>query len=766
MIIAINDSKEVTERVSDILSSLYFIKVLRGCVITCPKIEITDIAIKDNGGAIKYNDSAIKNKKLFPFKVLSKIKDWLFQTENTDHQEIEPTNEQSTIDFISQLIPFIKSIENTEQTEQFNNLYLQITPNNSFIKQKEKDYLAKREYNNYDQEILNSFDSRAGYINTQHGVIVFGTEVIKYFGETYKQKYGENEFLGFVYFHELSHQLDSNTKNIQSTHFFQDDKLNNSWSNNPFYQLILKKIDLFSYSYISENFNKLLEKSPFSKDFSPISSSFLFNIISLKKEFFADVGGLLFLRNHLLFNNPHLEPDEIKQRLQSIIEVREEELKKNFGNYQSDNPYEFEFEFIASSNHLTSRALKSLLDRIDNLPNQPLSAEQIADISHTCTHQAMAEHIYLLSQISPYFTSFMKTLSTLSINSQTGDIILDEKYINNYSNFIQFLKEHSKPDWIQELDTQLQSKEVSSLNIFQKFSLGFDSLSNHPKKIIQQKNQAIKNLQNTYFYSIMNKVITHDSITIPSLDSFLESSFSEASFDSVLSDNAYNTLLFPIENVINNQKIHIIQQTFEDDPDFNQISISNLENIISLHRTIYIEIESIRKLFNTQSFSVQEMSSFLDSQHIPHSHSSLLSSHEIASIYSTIQSQIQQHQGTDFDWDKIKEYYYIQSLSQLIKNNPTIQKDINSILSIEYNNMTGLPQKKPSSLNTVLNNFEQVLNQFNQNLQQDSSHCKLDNSNQHTSENPPVNDYNKILLAIQSFRPKPFSSNKTIPKMP
>jgi hypothetical protein len=737
MIVAINDSPQATQKISELLSSLS-VEVQRGCVIKGPNITISDIAIQDQ-------------KAPFHLQILSKIKSW-FHPNQTPTIQVEENKQEPTNNFVLKLKPFIEATQ--KMTNLFENIYIQINANNPFTQQKKEDYLAKRmlTVHQYDSEILDSFNSEAGHIWTGYGIMVLGTDILKNFGLNYQKKYSEDEFLGFVYFHELSHQLDVFNQHIKFPKFFQNDKLNNHWSNDSLYQTIFQKLDIFSYIHTAGNFNELLKKSSFINNFSPIDVPILSEIQALQKEFYADVGGLLFLRNTLLSKNPNLNPTEIKERLQSLIECREKELQKHISHYSNNDSYEFEKNLISNSNHLTSRALETLLERIDDIPHQELSVEQIADISRICTNQAMIEHIYLLSQTCPHFRSTLKTLSTLSFDSQSGNIILEEKNIDNYNNFIHFLKNHSQQQWIQKLDENLLSDEIFHLNLFQKFSLGFPSLSENLQSTIDKKIQDKKFLQNTYFYSAMKKAISHYPTTLPSLDSFLESAFSEAPWDSFISDNTYNSLLFPIENIIKNKKFDIIQKTFSDDPNFSNLSIKNLESIISLHRSIYVEIESIQKLFKTKLFSVNEMISFLDPQHIESSTSSLLSQNEISTIYVAIQSQIQQHQSVDFDWDKITEHYYIQALSHRIKNNSSLEKDIRTILSIEYNEMTGLPQKKESSLDDIMKSFETILKQSQSYESQNPTHLQKNISEQKITESSFVKKPIDVISAIQSQR--------------
>lgn len=708
MIIAINDSPETVQNVSNLLSNLE-IQIKRGFVILGSELTVSDVAISDP-------------KKSFYAKIIdklfSKINKKLFEETNSQIQNEEKNSQ--TQNFISQLKPFIETTEKI--TYLFNNLHIQINGNSQFIQQKKESYLEKKIKidHKYDHYILKSFDSGAGHIFTNYGVMVLGVDVLSDFAQEYQKKYSQEELLGFVYFHELSHQLDKDVKDKpyqQNPVFFDDthNHFNNPWNDNVFYRLVMTRLELFSFPNIANNFNELLKKSPFQNEFSPVDQKILENLNTLHKEFYADVGGILFLRNYLLEKNPQFTNQEIKERIQSLIEMREHEAYKNIQSTKNKKSSQSEKEnnLFNSIDHLTSRGFENLLSRLDAIPQRQLSLQEISSIARICTNHAMLEQVYLLSQTCPQFQSTLKTLSILNFDPKSGNIIYKPSDENTYDYFYTFIKNHSDPQWNEQIQNQLQiASNFSSMQMEEKFSLGFPSLA---KKIIPNFSQKIQEydvMQNSYFHSQIGFInTTYYKKDISPIESFLTSAMSESSFDSVLTDSCYSSLLFPVENIFNNHKLSLIQQTFADDSQFQHLSLHNLDTVIQLHRSIYIEIESIQKLFKTKLYSLEEMSALLDSNNLPENSKSLLSHSQISNIYSTIQSQIQKHQGVDFNWDKITEYYYVQSLSQFIKKQPNLAKDLSAILSIEYNTETGLPQKKESSFPMLMDSFEKILQQ-------------------------------------------------------
>lgn len=133
MIIAINDSPETVQNVSNLLSNLE-IQIKRGFVILGSELTVSDVAISDP-------------KKSFYAKIIdklfSKINKKLFEETNSQIQNEEKNSQ--TQNFISQLKPFIETTEKI--TYLFNNLHIQINGNSQFIQQKKESYLEKKNKN-------------------------------------------------------------------------------------------------------------------------------------------------------------------------------------------------------------------------------------------------------------------------------------------------------------------------------------------------------------------------------------------------------------------------------------------------------------------------------------------------------------------------------------------------------------------------------------------------------------------------------------------
>jgi hypothetical protein len=483
--------------------------------------EFSDLSLERGfviSNGIDVDIDTLENHESFYLKVIQTLRTFFPNSKPIfQKQDILSQSPHEDLKFISYFQPFLSYIQ---KTQHFNHLLIQIQPNTHFTQEYRENYFLKTKFkkiaasvlhgqfkkakkifqenrifvDDLEQSILDSLDSQRASIRSQMKTMFLGTQSLYFLSKKYKNL-SEQDALGFIYFHELGHNL--------SYEFAQNDfivpskakkEITTEFIFSDVYKQFIQKLDIFSHPNILEKYNDLIEQSNIEEPFTILHPIFFQTLSSLKEESFADISSCLFMRNFLISQNNSSIPDfqeHLKKQIKTIIQFRKDEMEQA---YLSSNTEEQELAFFHSLNHFTPQALHRILDILDFLPNKELDIHEITQLSRAYSNQAFLETIYMCYRSSREFQKTLQTLLTVSFDSEQQSLqkISDE----NFQKFIVFLQDQSNSDWLNFYHHSLQTKDSTTLSSFELFTSSFNQPSIEPSnKLSNQSSFTVPNIE-------------------------------------------------------------------------------------------------------------------------------------------------------------------------------------------------------------------------------------------------------------------------------
>ncbi len=264
-------------------------------------------------------------------------------------------------------------------------------------------------------------------------------------------KVGTQKVVDFTFLHEFAHitqDLNTNVLGMNSDiKIFKMIKNINSLAFDEFYyQSVRSQID----EYLNDNFPPQPNKD---QRFVEINRDLIRQLSVVQREIYADVGGLLHMRNIAISEN-NFSHQEFSEFIDHLIQARHTEHEAVL-NVHSDNIDKFD--------HFTVEGLKVLKEKLERLSNnRMLSQEEIHDVCQDSLTIGTSRIMLTLASIHPYLNSQIQNLFYLDrVNFTAADgqecqkITLNlSQEDNNQSKYIkgmEHLKKISGKDFVERL---------------------------------------------------------------------------------------------------------------------------------------------------------------------------------------------------------------------------------------------------------------------------------------------------------------------------
>lgn len=230
-------------------------------------------------------------------------------------------------------------------------------------------------------------------------------------------KVGTQKVVDFTFLHEFAHitqDLNAESMGINSDiKIFKMIKNINSLAWDDFYyQSVQKQIDEY---ILDPNNNSQPQR------FVSIDRDLLRQLSVVQREIYADVGGLLHMRN-IALNENNYSHQEFSEFIDHLIQARHNEHNAIL-NVQADNVDKFD--------HFTVEGLKVLKEKLETIPqNRMLSQEQIHDICQDSLTIGLSRKMLTLAAINHRFNSQIQNLFYLDRTNFTASDGKEYQQIN------------------------------------------------------------------------------------------------------------------------------------------------------------------------------------------------------------------------------------------------------------------------------------------------------------------------------------------------
>lgn len=485
---------------------------------------------------VDFSIHSLEEHTSLSLKIVDKLRNLLFKKQHHQPQPLFANPSLDSIDFLSHLQPFIFYIH--QITSRFDNLVVQIQPHNEFNENYFQNYLLKAKIKNkaasllkgdfskkeiptvsaQDAYILNSLNPQKASIQTQAKIMNLGTNSLSIMLQKYSDQLNAHEILGFIYFHELGHQLSYESANNYSMIPSQKEKKHSLFDSisEPIYQDFIQKEHFLLNQDFLDEYNYLLSESCLKKDFTPIDNNFFLPLIELKEEYYADISSCLLMYNFLVFEKKDTIPNIqqfLKNKIKALITFREDSCVESYQNLCNQFPNK-EKNLFFSVDHLTTQALSKMIDLIDVLPQRELNMDEMINISRAYSNQSYLEIVYAFSQISPSFQQNLKTLLELDFNFYEKTIKKNPH--QSLDDFLDCLEQQSDPKWLSSFHKILEKNKDADLDYFELLKSTFYS---HIQENISSSHSQ-KNTSLSFAIPNMNDVmIRKEKISQSSLNS-------------------------------------------------------------------------------------------------------------------------------------------------------------------------------------------------------------------------------------------------------
>ena len=212
-------------------------------------------------------------------------------------------------------------------------------------------------------------------------------------------KFGTQKIVDFTLLHEFAHiTQELNTTEFGITSDIKTHKLIKNLTS-----LAYDNFHYFEVKNQIKNYEQTIMNGDDTIDnrFQTLDRDFLVQLEIVQREMYADVGGLLHLRNIALHENEFSNKD-FSSFIDGLIEARHKEHEAML-NFKSDN--------IDSFDHFTVEALKSLKDKLSTLhENQVISQSDIHDICQDCLTIGLSRLMLTVAAIHPKLNAQIKNL--------------------------------------------------------------------------------------------------------------------------------------------------------------------------------------------------------------------------------------------------------------------------------------------------------------------------------------------------------------------
>jgi hypothetical protein len=285
--------------------------------------------------------------------------------------------------------------------------------------------------------IFQMVDSKLGMILPDQKKMFLGEEIFNDdfpggFVHSLKNDIGLAKTVKFVVYHESAHAFEfTNVKNVGNKF---DIVFNEIYENT--------KVIAANDSLRNDLNNTIKNNSE--SGFSPVDKHYSMEIASLFREIYADVSGLLLLRNQDITESNHSRENDLLN-INSVISARN--IEQSFVNTNNSSNH-----YINTFNHFTSPGLDYLKDHCYQIPNRVLSQEEIHTFAHKAIEQGISRVLIANSVANKDNIDDLTTLFSIRRNtSDNGAVSVEIPMTANPNIYVEYMNELKKfagEEWV------------------------------------------------------------------------------------------------------------------------------------------------------------------------------------------------------------------------------------------------------------------------------------------------------------------------------
>lgn len=433
------------------------------------KLEKTLCDLDVNYGVVYYSDKThdtLDSKQSFFIKLLGKIESVVRTFKKIDIKQ------QQSINAVAQVIDY----SNTYMIpESIDGLRVHIN-----TKSKTNEFYENALIG-ITKQILDFGTKKASYLYGKK-MILLGTSSLENTFSSAREKFSITDISQFIFFHELSHSLEK----FYKYNVYKDTK---DTSLSTHYNIFMTKLFLSSTDKYVKSINEQIEKyKAANNQYTIIIPDYLKNIDILACENYADVSGLLHLRNYKIRSGTYNNENFI-DFIESIAKDRALDQQKLY-LHPGNQPEEKLTSIMLSIEHFTTSALLDLTKKINGLNNELLANEEIHSLSNKTTESAMLKMIFTLSKTDEIIEKMFYTCCESGM--QENELLLGSSYYG-YDIFQSFLKTKLDIVWLAEFNHSLFIAQEKIKDPQQLKEACFNIFA-HPEKYKEQLEDRVKEL--------------------------------------------------------------------------------------------------------------------------------------------------------------------------------------------------------------------------------------------------------------------------------